>query len=349
MKLPTPARRLRRDALTLALTPALALSLALPGAAALAQSTPIGEPDYTWFVRETFKPPGGFDSDIGTRMVQSGSQVGGTVLRVHSMGDARTGFPALAMAAGYDDGRTFWTQVVAPISALSPGRDVLGASSTIHIAQSFRKDSPDARLSFSFTGGRLQLMDWGAHYGRTAHTLVAEARFDVFVFDHVHQEVVWSEAQSALLTQDRRDPDDHNDNLWRLTRTQAGGPTASGMAPWVWQCDACGQGAYGFATATLQVPYEGVIDLSRITTGQEFTVSFTLATTAIDYLQGETAALAYARDPVSGDGGIGYAFAGLTPTDRPLLPAVPEPRGWALMAAGLGALLALRRRVRAVF
>lgn len=102
--------------------------------------------------------------------------------------------------------------------------------------------------------------------------------------------------------------------------------------------------AHGFATATLNTPYTGVIDLSMVPFGGEFTVRFSLETFAHDARQGETNALAYAKDPVETGSGVGFAFTGLTPTNSPVLAPVPEPGTCALMAGGLLILMGAARR-----
>jgi hypothetical protein len=69
-------------------------------------------------------------------------------------------------------------------------------------------------------------------------------------------------------------------------------------------------------------------------------------TYAIDERQGETSALAYAKDPVTDGLGVGFDRAGLTPTDRPIVTAIPEPRTWLLMALGICVVCLLARRSR---
>ena len=111
-----------------------------------------------------------------------------------------------------------------------------------------------------------------------------------------------------------------------------------------WNCDACGRPDSGFVTADLDAPFTGIVDLSDIDLGSEFTIGFRLITIALDHAQGETGAFAFARDPTGG-AGIGFSFDGLTAADRPLaVSAVPEPPVTALLAGGLAMLAWLGRR-----
>lgn len=300
-----------------------------------AASTAIGEPYYAYFLREWYETnPAPQQNGAELRRVDSGVQSGGTLLRTHDMGQSVLGFPALGMVAGYDDGRTFWSQTLSPLRS-GAERNLIGGQAEINIAQSYRKDTADATLSFSFTAGKLQLLEYGSQRG-DGYSLSAYVTFAANLVDHGSAELRWSERQLASLYEEFNVRDDRTDNTWGFTRTQETGPTSSGMSPWQWNCDECGGPAYGFATATLQAPFAGVVDLSSIDVGDEFTVSFYLMTSAFDARQGETSALAYARDPLStDDSGVGFTFAGLTPTDRPIIAVVPEPSSAALMLAGL--------------
>ena len=90
--------------------------------------------------------------------------------------------------------------------------------------------------------------------------------------------------------------------------------------------------------------FSGALDF--IAVGADFTVSFYLMTYAIDERQGETSALAYAKDPVTDGLGIGFEFTDLTPTNQPVITAIPEPQTWALMGLGIVVVL-LRSKSRA--
>jgi hypothetical protein len=254
------------------------------------------------------------------------------------------GLPAVDSVAAFDDGHTFWSQALSPIAG-GPSHDIVGGRSEVYVAQSWRKDTPDASLAFSFSGAHLELMNYGAARG-DGYGVYAFVGFSAIVVAHDSAEEVWSEGQTAWLYQDFNLLHDQTDNRWALRRDQAHEPTASGMAPWSWSCPACFGPDYGFVTAELVAPYTGVVDLSAIDVGSEFTIGFHLTTSAIDYAQGETAAVAYARDPTgNGGAGIDFAFAGLTPTNQPVaISAVPEPPATTLVVSGLAVVAWIARR-----
>lgn len=304
--------------------------------------TEIGDAVYAYYLRERFNANIGGPFQPDERLAASGGQNGGTLFAQHVMGGSMIGFPATATVAAYNEGKTFWSQTVSPTGG-GDDNSVFGGSSRIEIAQSFRKYLVDATLSFTFTAGKLQLMDYGAARG-DGFRLFAAVAFDVDVWGHTAADVVWHEGQSVLLDEAFNTFGDHEDNTFELSKRQDTGPLTSGMDPWTWNCSGCGGPAYGFATATLNAPYTGVIDLSMIPFGSEFTVRFSLETIAHDARQGETNALAYAKDPIETGSGVGFAFTGLTPTNNPVLAPVPEPGTWALIAVGLFALAGVARR-----
>jgi uncharacterized protein (TIGR03382 family) len=313
------------------------------GHAAHAGSTPIGDPTYAWYLRETREfvvAPGQWD--FHDFLVASGGQPGGTLARTWALGPTLFGTTALDAVAAYDDGHTFWASAQSPLLG-GPGRDVVGGQAEIAIAQSYRKDSPDASLSFSFSGAQLRLANFGSGRG-DGYGVYAYVSFSAIVVAHDSAELVWSEGQSAWLYQDFNLLHDQSDNRWALTLGQEREPTSSGMPAWQWSCDACGRPDSGFVTAALDAPFTGTVDLADIELGSEFTVGFRLVTVALDYAQGETGASALARDPTGG-AGIGFSFEGLTATDRPIsVSAVPEPPVTLLLAVGLAMLAWLGRR-----
>jgi len=310
---------------------------------AQAGSTPIGDPRYAWYLRETREfvvAPGQWD--FHDFLVASGGKPGGTLARTYALGPTLFGTTALDTVAAFDDGHTFWASAQSPLLG-GPGRDVVGGQAEIYIAQSYRKDSPDATLSFTFSGAQMQLVNYGSGRG-DGYGVYAYLSFSAIVVAHDSAELVWSEGQSSWLYQDFNLLHDQTDNRWALRLGQEHEPTSSGIPAWQWDCDACGRPDSGFVTAALDAPFTGIVDLSDIDLGSEFTIGFRLVTIALDYAQGETGAFAFARDPTGG-AGVGFSFDGLTTTDRPLgVSAVPEPPVTALLGVGLAMLVWMGRR-----
>ena len=323
----------------------LGCALSLTAVHAQAAGTPIGDPYYAYFLheyREVNPTPGDFDTikSLG----RSGEQHGGVLHQTHNLGRSILGFPADDTVSAYNDGKTFWSQTVSPIRG-GANRDLVGGMSEIFIAQSFRKNTAAATLNFSFTGGRLQLMEYGSQRG-DGYALDAGARFTINVINHDTGEQTFRESQFVRLYEHFGSEAGPFDNEWQFTVTQEDGPLTRGLAPWSWKCDECGDPAYGFATANLLAPYSGPIPMDFIAVGADFTVSFYLMTYAIDERQGETSALAYAKDPVTDGLGIGFELTGLTPTNQPIIMSIPEPQTWALMGLGMVVVL-VRSRSRA--
>ena len=323
----------------------LAFALSISAMHAEAAGTPIGDPYYAYFLheyREVNPTPGVFNTikSLG----RSGEQHGGVLLQTHDLGGSALGFPAADMVSGYNDGKTFWSQTVSPIRG-GANRDLVGGMSEIFIAQSFRKNTAAATLDFSFTAGRLQLMEYGSGRG-DGYALDAGARFTINVINHDTGLQTFTESQFVRLYEHFGSEAGPSDNTFQFTVTQEDGPLTRGLAPWSWKCDECGQGAYGFAVADLLAPYGGPISMDFIAVGADFTVSFYLMTYAIDERQGETSALAYAKDPVTDGLGIGFEFTDLTPTNQPIVTSIPEPQTWALLCLGIAVVL-VRSKLRA--
>jgi hypothetical protein len=195
------------------------------GAAATARagSTPIGDPYYAYFfyeVKELNPTPG--DVRFLESLAQSGEQHGGTLLKTHQLGGTFLGAIAHGAVAGYDDGQTFWSESSSPLRG-GPSQDVVGGRSDIYVVQSYRKDSADAALSFSFSHGLMQLVNYGSGRG-DGYGVYAYSRFSAFVVNHATSLQTWTESQSAWLYQDFGMLHDQQDNRWEVSVHQEHGP-----------------------------------------------------------------------------------------------------------------------------
>ncbi len=237
-----------------------ACALAIPATTAVAAGTPIGEPYYAYFLyeyRELNPTPGEFR--FVRSLARSGEQHGGVLVERHELGGSFLGFPAGDMVLGYNDGKTFSSQTVSPIQG-GPDRDLVGGMSEIFIAQSFRKNTAAATLDFSFTGGRLQLVDYGSGR-RDGFQLDAGARFAIHVVNHATAEETFTERQFVRLYEHFGSDPGFADNTWQFTVTQDEGPLSRGLPPWSWSCAECGHPSYGPVTANLLAQYTGPIAL----------------------------------------------------------------------------------------
>jgi hypothetical protein len=323
----------------------LAALAALTATAATAQQTlPIGDAQYTYAFYELFDNDAGPGFAPGRRLVQIGSQAGGTLDVVRLIGGG--GLGGRNFAGAYDSNNVFWAGTLTPVSfALAP---LYGGEAFTYVAQSFRKESADASMSFLFNGGQLSLTNIAAPI--SDRPFFASLDFTALMLDNATGQELWRQSQSATLSYVPNAA--RTSASWsQVALTQQGSAGSPAIAPWTWTCTGCGGPAAGTVTANLVQPYTGAVDLSAVPVGGEVTVAFLLHSTAADAAQGEvTRALARVRDPVNGEGvGGGYFFNGLLPTDDPLpteLMPVPEPAPALLLAGGLAVIGWLKRRRR---
>lgn len=332
--LPLSLRRRRSVAGAAAAT--AALLAAGPAAAVPGAVNTLGQPD--WYTTYHLLTPAGF----GTYEIKDHDDaVNGTTAVFHSEGTMWDRRVANQQAVVTNNGVTYWSYAMGPMLEQAPALNtVTGAVTTADVVQSFQKVDAGAELRFTYTGGRLQLFKH-PEIGAPCEQGCAFA------------EVVWqvqvtlnSDPNTPVMTETGRAAMGILGGQYRFYSSQTASDGSPANPLWQWDCDNCGGTARNLATATLQTPFTGIVDLSAIPYDAQqpvdFTVTFSLQTTA--YINREwMGAEAWARDPLSvGDEGVSIAVQGLLPTNSPVS-AVPEPQTWALMLAG-AAWIAWRRR-----
>lgn len=326
----------------------------------LAQANALGSPLYHLRMYEhtrDFNEGGG----SGIRVVDPNTYVpeglfepfyDGAVLRPdelqlrHPLGRSIFGHETYIELFATNQGKTFWAEALSPTRG-GPARDVVGGQGDIGIYQTYIKQTDEARLTYSFNGGALELWNYGAsNVGQLEAAVAFEVRVERLVPGGL-PETLWFDYQVASMTLDYNDPADKDDDRFKAEVYRVPGVTATGPL-WPWVCVSCDVGrGYGEAFTLLERIYTQPIDLSSLEVNEEFQVVFELRAKAVDLMQGETFARAFARDPVSSSG-LGFELEGLLPTNRPTVSApIPEPATWTIVAAGLGILAAaagFRRR-----
>jgi hypothetical protein len=239
------------------------------------------------------------------------------------------------------DGVTFWASVDTPSNFRKPNTWV-GGSSEVFVTQSFTKDSPDATLNFTYTWARAVVgvhpefgpgCPLGDRFCQSAELISTVNLYDA-------DSLVWSRLDSATAAS-TNDP-------------RGFSAFTVGDFPWLISEDVSqftGTGGLGI-DVRLDGPVTRAIDLSGIDLNEEFTVQYQLFVSAYDRgsnLGLRRTAFVYGQDPTSGGTGVSFDFTGLTPTNRPYIPAaVPLPATWMLMAGGLAMLSRWSRRFRTV-
>jgi hypothetical protein len=269
--------------------------------------------------------------------------VNGETFVYTSIGQLWNGQVANQNAVVTNNGATYWTNSMGPTLTSTPAPDTpVGSITSVLVEQSFVKTSADAQLSFTYTGGLLQLYrDVEARPPCVAGCAYADVawRVEVVINSAPELELMHETGRAAMAIQD---------DTFKLFVSQSALDGTPVNPLWNWGCTRCGTSpAYGLAAATLDAPYTGIVDLSSIPFDPafppiEFTVRFWLDTTT-NINEPYVGATAWAKDPLSfGDSaGVGLTVQGLLPTNN-AISAVPEPAAWLLLVLGVPVLL--RRR-----
>jgi hypothetical protein len=315
----------------------LALGLATPS-----QAEKIGNPfiqTYLWGIDDlppTQLGPGGIGGpgDYGPLLDYAAERdlVNGAMERSVQIGLSSSGAPVFAKAGIANDGDTFW--VSTDTARTSSYR---GSEAQVLIAQSFRKDSEDARLTYTYSFARVASF-FDIEQGTTCKPGTSSYCLQAGLISLVEVE--------AKGSREVLDADFNKMLIWSS-------PTGfdyvvDGSSPWPWEVVERGIQGYYEIVAQLSQPVTSTIDLSKVAVGQEFEVLHTLWAYAVDTSPDAPgrarAAEALARDPLGGDTGVSFDLSGLTPTNSPTL--IPEPQTWAMFMAGLALLVAIGRARR---
>ncbi len=211
--------------------------------------------------------------------------------------------PAYMNAVGHSNGNVFWAKAIAPLRGGVAG-NTIGGEALISVAKEYVRVADGPYLRFTYSAAHMEVVDFGS--GRPPwFSPSAKIEMDVTVRDFTERQR-WGMHQSAIARADLGlDSDDVLDDIWVLDlygeiRGEEGVLLAT-EPRWEWDCDTCGEPAYGIHRPKLAAPYTENIILDGVPMHTGFTVQFDLLVSARDRGQGETAASAFAKDPLSED------------------------------------------------
>lgn len=328
---------------------AFAAGLCLVGglfAGIVAEAAEIGTPKYqlyVWGIRPTAPTHPLLSGETPLAVATEADAVAGQVLLIEPIGTNSGGSPAEVHAGVDDDGDTFYVFADSPSHYQVASPEFIGGAAEVLIYQSFRKDSPDARLTYTYTFANVaSFVDPESSglcpLGDGGYCLRAEIVSRVVVLRGNGSDAgaeVWSRGDGALVT----------------SRPTAPSLAGFSVGDWPWVVD--GNPVPGTVSVEVDLPnvQTQVIDLSGIGVGEEFTVWYQLYAYAYDRAnlydvavnwRGRNAA-AFAKDPLGGDTGVRFDVLDLTPTNDPIEP-VPEPSTGAAWTSGVALVLAMARR-----
>jgi hypothetical protein len=269
--------------------------------------------------------------------------VGGQVEVRETLGTHSGGQPAETFAGVLNDGDTFFVLADSPSHYQTASPEYIGGAAAVLVYQSFRKDSEDARLTYTYTFADVSsFVDPESSglcpFGDDGYCLRAEIISNVTLIRGNNANAgghVWSRIDSALATSQPSFPN------------MAGYP----VGDWPWAVNNNPVPGTLSVSVSLLHSQTQAIDLSGIAVGEEFTVWYQLYGYAYDRANLYNVAIgwrgrnafAFAKDPLGGDTGVSFDLADLTPTNDPIVPA-PEPQSFGMLTSGVGLLFAIGRR-----
>lgn len=256
-------------------------------------------------------------------------------------------------------GNTFAVQANTPwrTSPAAAG-DVSYTYADVLVRESFRKESADARMFFTYTLGELDLFRDPEFSNGSPEYMQASLGWWVGVFRNDDFDTpVWADSQAAVAYTTENNTWALDAGRWQFDDPRLASPFdfPNGNPDWRWSCSGCDRRAVGLLSGTLQAPFRGEVDLSAIPFDPllplnqqvEFTVVHLLIADADDTGAFSFAA-ASAQDPLSQSGTVAIEVQGLFETNNPVaLPLSPVPEAPTALMLALGVFtLAWRQRAR---